>query len=166
MPWLMYLLAPGFADTPEKFDLAVRLTQITFPYLLCMSLVALMSGVLNTLGRFVESSSVSIVLNTVLTVEAGMAHSHAKLGWEQFTDRVIAALNAERSGIVFLLWGSHAQKKGQIIDRQRHHVLMAPHPSPLSAHRGFLGCGHFSETNRLLQAQGLPAIEWQLPLTS
>ena len=105
-----------------------------------------------------------LLLNTVLTVEAGMAHSHAKLGWEQFTDRVIAALNAERSGIVFLLWGSHAQKKGQIIDRQRHHVLMAPHPSPLSAHRGFLGCGHFSETNRLLQAQGLPAIEWQLPL--
>jgi putative peptidoglycan lipid II flippase len=68
MPWLMYLLAPGFADTPEKFDLAVRLTQITFPYLLCMSLVALMSGVLNTLGKFVESSSVSIVLNTVLTI--------------------------------------------------------------------------------------------------
>ena len=107
-----------------------------------------------------------LLLNTVLTVEAGMAHSHAKLGWEQFTDRVIAALNAERSGIVFLLWGSHAQKKGQYIDRQRHHVLMAPHPSPLSAHRGFLGCGHFSETNRLLQAQGLPAIEWQLPLTA
>ncbi len=93
-----------------------------------------------------------------------MAHSHAKSGWEQFTDRVIATLNAERSGIVFLLWGSHAQKKGQFIDRQKHHVLMAPHPSPLSAHRGFLGCGHFSETNRLLQAQGLPAIEWQLPL--
>ncbi|MBP8220333.1 MAG: uracil-DNA glycosylase [Aeromonadaceae bacterium] len=106
-----------------------------------------------------------LLLNTVLTVEAGMAHSHAKLGWEQFTDRVIAALNAERSGIVFLLWGSHAQKKGQFIDRQRHHVLMAPHPSPLSAHRGFLGCGHFSQTNRLLLAQGLPAIEWQLPLT-
>ncbi len=105
-----------------------------------------------------------LLLNTVLTVEAGMAHSHAKLGWEQFTDRVIATLNAERSGIVFLLWGSHAQKKGQFIDRQKHHVLMAPHPSPLSAHRGFLGCGHFSETNRLLQAQGLSAIEWQLPL--
>ena len=105
-----------------------------------------------------------LLLNTVLTVEAGMAHSHAKLGWEQCTDRVIATLNAERSGIVFLLWGSHAQKKGQFIDRQKHHVLMAPHPSPLSAHRGFLGCGHFSETNRLLQAQGLPAIEWQLPL--
>ncbi len=105
-----------------------------------------------------------LLLNTVLTVEAGMAHSHAKSGWEQFTDRVIATLNAERSGIVFLLWGSHAQKKGQFIDRQKHHVLMAPHPSPLSAHRGFLGCGHFSETNRLLQAQGLPAIEWQLPL--
>ena len=106
-----------------------------------------------------------LLLNTVLTVEAGQAHSHANLGWERFTDQVIARLNCERQGVVFLLWGSHAQKKGQFIDRQRHHVLMAPHPSPLSAHRGFLGCGHFSQTNRLLLAQGLPAIEWQLPLT-
>ena len=104
-----------------------------------------------------------LLLNTVLTVEAGKAHSHAKLGWEQFTDQVIATLNAERSGIVFLLWGAHAQKKGQFIDRQRHHVLTAPHPSPLSAHRGFLGCGHFSATNQLLQAQGFSPIDWQLP---
>jgi uracil-DNA glycosylase len=107
-----------------------------------------------------------LLLNTVLTVEAGKAHSHAKLGWEQFTDRVIATLNAELSGIIFLLWGSHAQKKGQFIDRQRHHVLTAPHPSPLSAHRGFLGCGHFSATNQLLAAQGLRPIDWQLPLKS
>lgn len=101
-----------------------------------------------------------LLLNTVLTVEAGKAHSHANLGWETFTDRVIAALNEKRDGIVFLLWGSHAQKKGSIIDRQRHHVLKAPHPSPLSAHRGFLGCRHFSQANRLLEQQGATPIDW------
>lgn len=79
-----------------------------------------------------------LLLNTVLTVERGMAHSHANLGWERFTDKVIAVLNEHREKLVFLLWGSHAQKKGQIIDRTRHLVLTAPHPSPLSAHRGFL----------------------------
>lgn len=102
-----------------------------------------------------------LLLNTVLTVERGQAHSHAKLGWETFTDRVIAAINEHRQGVVFLLWGAHAQKKGRIIDRQRHHVLTAPHPSPLSAHRGFLGCRHFSQTNQLLAQQNLPAIDWQ-----
>ncbi|ENS5561872.1 uracil-DNA glycosylase [Vibrio cholerae] len=107
-----------------------------------------------------------LLLNTVLTVEQGMAHSHANTGWETFTDRVIDALNQHRSGLVFLLWGSHAQKKGRMIDRQRHHVLMAPHPSPLSAHRGFLGCQHFSKTNQLLQAQGIAPIHWQPELES
>lgn len=102
-----------------------------------------------------------LLLNTVLTVERGQAHSHVKLGWETFTDRVIAAVNEHRQGVVFLLWGAHAQKKGRIIDRQRHHVLTAPHPSPLSAHRGFLGCRHFSQTNQLLAQQNLPAIDWQ-----
>ncbi|AOW81790.1 uracil-DNA glycosylase [Vibrio mimicus] len=102
-----------------------------------------------------------LLLNTVLTVEQGMAHSHANTGWETFTDRVIDALNQHRTGLVFLLWGSHAQKKGRMIDRQRHHVLMAPHPSPLSAHRGFLGCQHFSKTNQVLQEQGLAPIDWQ-----
>lgn len=101
-----------------------------------------------------------LLLNTVLTVEGGKAHSHANLGWEQFTDRVVAALNEHRSGLVFLLWGSHAQKKGSIIDRQRHHVLKAPHPSPLSAHRGFFGCHHFSQTNQFLEQQGFTAIDW------
>lgn len=101
-----------------------------------------------------------MLLNTVLTVEAGRAHSHANLGWETFTDRVIAALNEKREGIVFLLWGSHAQKKGSIIDRQRHHVLKSPHPSPLSAHRGFLGCKHFSQTNQILEKQGITPIDW------
>ncbi|NCB59547.1 MAG: uracil-DNA glycosylase [Gammaproteobacteria bacterium] len=104
-----------------------------------------------------------LLLNTVLTVEAGKAHSHASLGWEKFTDRVIAALNDHREGLVFLLWGNHAQKKGQYIDRQRHHVLMAPHPSPLSAHRGFLGCGHFSKTNQFLTEAGQQPITWQIP---
>lgn len=104
-----------------------------------------------------------LMLNTVLTVEAGKAHSHAQLGWETFTDHVIRAVNEHCDGVVFLLWGSHAQKKGAMIDRQRHHVLAAPHPSPLSAHRGFLGCRHFSKTNELLRQQGKAPIDWQLP---
>lgn len=101
-----------------------------------------------------------LLLNTVLTVEAGKAHSHAKLGWEQFTDKVIEQINQHREGIIFLLWGAHAQKKGKIIDRHKHHVLQAPHPSPLSAHRGFFGCGHFVETNRLLEEAGQTPINW------
>ncbi|PHM63216.1 uracil-DNA glycosylase [Xenorhabdus ishibashii] len=106
-----------------------------------------------------------LLLNTVLTVERGNAHSHAHLGWETFTDKVIAAINEHCNGVIFLLWGSHAQKKGHFIDAQRHHVLKAPHPSPLSAHRGFLGCKHFSQTNHLLETQGLSPIDWepQLP---
>ncbi|PJC86206.1 uracil-DNA glycosylase [Vibrio sp. HA2012] len=103
-----------------------------------------------------------LLLNTVLTVEQGKAHSHAKTtGWERFTDHVIQAVNDHCDGVVFLLWGSHAQKKGRVIDRNRHHVLMAPHPSPLSAHRGFLGCKHFSQTNRILEQKGLTPINWQ-----
>ncbi|HBV40237.1 MAG TPA: uracil-DNA glycosylase [Erwinia sp.] len=101
-----------------------------------------------------------LLLNTVLTVEAGKAHSHARFGWETFTDRVIAVINEHRENVVFLLWGSHAQKKGSIIDRQRHHVLQAPHPSPLSAHRGFFGCGHFSKTNEWLEQHGEHPIDW------
>ncbi|MGL6002211.1 MAG: uracil-DNA glycosylase [Plesiomonas sp.] len=102
-----------------------------------------------------------LLLNTVLTVERSKAHSHAKFGWETFTDAVISAINTHREGVIFLLWGAHAQKKGQMIDRQRHHVLTAPHPSPLSAHRGFLGCKHFSQTNQILQQKGLAPINWQ-----
>lgn len=104
-----------------------------------------------------------LMLNTVLTVEAGKAHSHAKLGWETFTDKVIKAVNDKGNGVVFLLWGSHAQKKGAMIDRSRHHVLTAAHPSPLSAYRGFFGCRHFSRTNELLQQQGKSPIDWCLP---
>lgn len=105
-----------------------------------------------------------LLLNTVLTVEQGRAHSHANLGWEIFTDKVIAQLNHHRENLVFLLWGSHAQKKGQFIDRNRHCVLTAAHPSPLSAHRGFFGCHHFSKANEYLRMKALEAINWQLPL--
>ncbi|MCA6219189.1 uracil-DNA glycosylase [Photorhabdus antumapuensis] len=101
-----------------------------------------------------------LLLNTVLTVERGNAHSHANLGWETFTDKVIAAINEHRSGVVFLLWGSHAQKKGNFIDANKHHVLKAPHPSPLSAHRGFFGCKHFSKANALLEKQSIAPINW------
>ncbi|MBM7454910.1 uracil-DNA glycosylase [Oceanisphaera litoralis] len=106
-----------------------------------------------------------LMLNTVLTVEAGKAHSHAKLGWETFTDRVIQTVNDQGEGVVFLLWGSHAQKKGAMIDRSRHHVLTSAHPSPLSAYRGFFGCRHFSRANELLQRQGKAPIDWCLPAT-
>jgi uracil-DNA glycosylase len=104
-----------------------------------------------------------LLLNATLTVESFKAASHAGKGWERFTDRIVALLNAEREALVFLLWGSHAQKKGQHIDRKRHLVLECPHPSPLSAHRGFLGCGHFSKTNAWLREHGRPEIDWQLP---
>ncbi|GAA5216742.1 uracil-DNA glycosylase [Corallincola platygyrae] len=103
-----------------------------------------------------------LLLNTVLTVEAGKAHSHAKLGWETFTDAVIAQINQHQEQVIFMLWGSHAQKKGAIIDRNRHFVLTAPHPSPLSAHRGFFGCSHFSQANNILQQTGRAPINWQV----
>jgi uracil-DNA glycosylase len=103
------------------------------------------------------------LLNSVLTVERGCAAAHQGKGWEGFTDAAIDALNRERQGIVFLLWGAYAQRKGQLIDNQRHHVLKSAHPSPLSAHRGFLGCGHFSAANRYLKEQGWKPIDWSLP---
>ncbi len=103
-----------------------------------------------------------LLLNTVLTVQAGRAHAHANWGWEQFTDQVIAKLNTHREGIVFMLWGSHARKKGAIIDRGRHFVLEAPHPSPLSASRGFFGCKHFSQANQYLQEKFQATIDWQV----
>ncbi|WP_299267496.1 uracil-DNA glycosylase [uncultured Psychrosphaera sp.] len=102
-----------------------------------------------------------LLLNTVLTVRSGQAHSHKSLGWEQFTDKIISTLNEQRSDLVFLLWGSHAQKKAAAIDSNKHHILNAPHPSPLSAHRGFFGCKHFSKTNEILKKQGQAQIDWQ-----
>jgi uracil-DNA glycosylase len=104
-----------------------------------------------------------LLLNATLSVESGKAGSHQKKGWEQFTDAVIDHLNREREGLVFVLWGSYAQKKGEFIDRKKHLVLAGPHPSPLSAHRGFFGCRHFSKINDYLKSQGKAPIDWQLP---
>lgn len=104
-----------------------------------------------------------LLLNAVLTVEAGQAGSHQGKGWEGFTDAAIDALNREREGLVFMLWGSHAQKKGQLIDGKRHCILRSVHPSPLSAHRGFMGCGHFAQANAYLTERGEQPIDWSLP---
>lgn len=104
-----------------------------------------------------------LLLNAVLTVEDGQAGSHQARGWEGFTDHVIDVLNREREHLVFLLWGSQAQAKGARIDAKRHCVLRAPHPSPLSAHRGFIGCGHFSAANDYLVLHGDQPIDWSLP---
>lgn len=104
-----------------------------------------------------------LLLNSVLTVEAGCPGSHQRKGWEGFTDHVVDLLNREREGLVFLLWGSYAQAKGKVIDTRRHRVLRAAHPSPLSAHRGFVGCGHFSAANEYLVRRGQAPIDWSLP---
>jgi len=104
-----------------------------------------------------------LLLNAVLSVECARAASHQGKGWERFTDRVIDVVNREREGVVFMLWGSYAQRKGALIDSQRHCVLKAPHPSPLSAHRGFFGCGHFRMANEYLQGRGEAPIDWSLP---
>lgn len=104
-----------------------------------------------------------LLLNSVLTVEQANAGSHQGKGWELFTDAVIQQVNDHCEHVVFLLWGSYAQKKGAKIDQSKHLVLKAPHPSPLSAHRGFLGCRHFSQTNNYLAEHGREVIQWQLP---
>ncbi|MEO6364618.1 MAG: uracil-DNA glycosylase [Luteimonas sp.] len=104
-----------------------------------------------------------LLLNAVLTVEDGRAGAHQGKGWEGFTDDVVDVLNRERDGLVFLLWGAYAQAKGKVIDTRRHRVLKTTHPSPLSAHRGFLGCGHFSATNDYLTRHGQAPIDWSLP---
>jgi len=101
-----------------------------------------------------------LLLNAVLTVERGRAGAHQGKGWERFTDRIVAELNDGREGVVFMLWGSYALRKGAAIDRRRHLVLTAPHPSPLSAHRGFFGCRHFSKANAWLEKQGRTPIRW------
>jgi uracil-DNA glycosylase len=101
-----------------------------------------------------------LLLNTTLTVRAGQPMSHAGKGWENFTDAIIKTLSEKQDFLIFLLWGSHAQKKKSLIDMKKHLILEAPHPSPLSAHRGFLGCGHFSKTNALLREHGLSEIQW------
>lgn len=101
-----------------------------------------------------------LLLNATLTVEAHRAGSHQNKGWEELTDAAIAALNEKREGLVFMLWGSYAQQKGRIIDRHKHLVLTAPHPSPLSAYRGYIGCGHFTKANEWLIKHGEEPVEW------
>jgi len=103
-----------------------------------------------------------LLLNTVLTVRAHQANSHQGKGWEQFTDAIIRAVNAEDRPIAYLLWGRPAQSKMSMLDNPKHKVFTAPHPSPLSAHRGFFGCKHFSQVNASLQANGVEPIDWQI----
>jgi uracil-DNA glycosylase len=100
------------------------------------------------------------LLNAVLTVEQANAGSHAKQGWEIFTDNVIKQISEQRTGIIFVLWGSYAHKKSMLIDQQKHTILKSAHPSPLSAYRGFFGCDHFNQVNRILRAQNLEKIIW------
>lgn len=104
-----------------------------------------------------------LLLNSVLTVEMGLAASHRDRGWERFTDAVVRLVNAKPQPVVFMLWGSYAQKKASFVDTARHLVLKAPHPSPLSAHSGFLGCRHFSKANAFLESKGMAPIDWALP---
>jgi uracil-DNA glycosylase len=104
-----------------------------------------------------------LLLNSVLTVEMGRAASHRERGWERFTDAIIREVNAKAEPVVFMLWGSYAQKKAAFLEPSRHLVLKAPHPSPLSAHSGFFGCRHFSKANAFLKSGGLAAIDWALP---
>lgn len=103
-----------------------------------------------------------LLLNSVLTVNHGQAASHQGQGWEQFTDKIITIINEKKQHIVFMLWGSYAHKKGAHIDITKHLVLKTTHPSPLSAHRGFLGCGHFSKCNQYLKSHNYPAIDWSI----
>jgi len=104
-----------------------------------------------------------LLLNATLTVRAGQAGSHQQKGWELFTDAIISKISDKKQGVVFLLWGRYARAKASIIDDNKHHVLEAAHPSPLSAYNGFFGCGHFSKTNELLRKQGQDEIDWNLP---
>jgi uracil-DNA glycosylase len=101
-----------------------------------------------------------LLLNATLTVRASSPGSHQNRGWEQFTDAVIKKISLEKENVVFLLWGAYAQKKGEIIDRSKHLVLMSAHPSPFSAERGFFGCKHFSKSNDYLKSKGLKEIDW------
>ncbi|WWO96090.1 MAG: uracil-DNA glycosylase [Candidatus Dasytiphilus stammeri] len=110
------------------------------------------------LGSWVQQGI--MLLNTILTVEAGKPSSHVSLGWEIFTDKVISLINEYCENIVFLLWGRYAQRKRVLIKNYRHLVLQAPHPSPLSAHKGFFGCRHFSKTNQWLIKSGIQPIDW------
>ncbi len=103
-----------------------------------------------------------LLLNTTLTVRSGQANSHSQAGWQIFTDNVIRKLNERQDPIVFILWGANARRKTEFIDKKRHFILEAPHPSPLSAYRGFFGCNHFAKTNEILSGLGKSPIDWQI----
>lgn len=103
-----------------------------------------------------------LLLNTTLSVRVKQAGSHQKKGWEEFTDSVIQNISQKKEGVIFLLWGRFAQDKAELIDKNKHHILTAPHPSPFSVYRGFFGCKHFSKTNKLLAEQGLKEIDWKI----
>ena len=103
-----------------------------------------------------------LLLNTVLTVRAHESNSHKGKGWEHFTDAIIRAVNEQDRPIVYMLWGSHAQQKIPMLNNPKHLILKAPHPSPLSAHRGFFGCRHFSQANEFLEKNGIEPIDWQI----
>ena len=132
------------------------------------SLVNIFKEIQNDLGKPVPrsgrlerwSNQGVLLINSTLTVRAHQAGSHQGKGWEEFTDAVIKRINDEKENVVFMLWGAYAQKKGAFIDRTRHCVLTAPHPSPLSADRGFFGCKHFSKANEYFRSKGLPEIDW------
>jgi uracil-DNA glycosylase len=122
-------------------------------------------GLARSVSGFLEPWAAQgvLLLNSVLTVEMGLANAHKDKGWEGFTDAVIRLVNAKASPVVFMLWGSYAQKKAAFVDTSRHLVLKAPHPSPLSAHNGFFGCKHFSKANAFLEKQGEVPINWAAP---
>jgi uracil-DNA glycosylase len=132
------------------------------------SIVNIFKEIKNDLGKPIPSSGDLerwarqgvLLLNATLTVRASSPGSHQNKGWEKFTDAVIRKVSNEREHIVFLLWGAYAQRKGEIIDRNKNLVLMSPHPSPFSADRGFFGCGHFSKTNAYLKSNGITEIDW------
>ncbi len=148
---LCFSVAPGVPLPPSLVNIYKEIEQdlgVTMPAHGCLSHWA-QQGVL--------------LLNSVLSVERANAASHQGRGWERFTDSAIDVVNRHSEGVVFMLWGGYAQRKGAIIDEQRHCVLRAPHPSPLSAHRGFFGCKHFSRANAYLQARQVSPVEWQLP---
>ena len=148
---LCFSVQPGVAIPPSLRNIYQELHQD----------VGIATPVHGCLSSWAEQGV--LLLNATLTVEQGNAGAHQGKGWEQFTDKAIQALNEQREGVVFLLWGSYAQKKGAFIDASKHKVLKAPHPSPLSVHRGFLGCRHFSKANRYLEDAGKTPIDWQVP---
>lgn len=113
------------------------------------------------LGSWTEQGV--LLLNTVLTVRGGQAHSHKGMGWEQFTNQVIASLNEKTDPVVYILWGAAARRKQELIDTSKHYIVTSPHPSPLSAHRGFFGSKPFSKTNEILKQNGLSEIDWEIP---